>query len=149
MQVIQYAVEVDAECSCFPLEWLFHFRWGKKTGKISGEAYFSNMYQLTNSFILQVIEKALEVGADSSQFPSSWIFHSREKKPGKAFVDGLLSYFVLKIKLSILLVHVTWIVSHCFIHAEISNHLFKRIYLPITFISFLINIVFFFCMHFI
>ncbi|XP_016174619.1 formamidopyrimidine-DNA glycosylase isoform X3 [Arachis ipaensis] len=64
-EVIQYAVEVDAECSCFPLEWLFHFRWGKKTGKIT-----------------------LEVGADSSQFPSSWIFHSREKKPGKAFVDG-------------------------------------------------------------
>ncbi|XP_042489842.1 formamidopyrimidine-DNA glycosylase isoform X2 [Macadamia integrifolia] len=38
--------------------------------------------------IKDVIEKALEVGADSSQFPSSWIFHSREKKPGKAFVDG-------------------------------------------------------------
>lgn len=38
--------------------------------------------------IKEVIEKALEVGADSSQFPSNWIFHSREKKPGKAFVDG-------------------------------------------------------------
>lgn len=38
----------------------------------------------------QVIEKALEVGADSSRFPNNWIFHSREKKPGKAFVDGLL-----------------------------------------------------------
>ncbi|KAK6284897.1 hypothetical protein POUND7_003849 [Theobroma cacao] len=37
---------------------------------------------------LRVIEKAVEVGADSSQFPSNWIFHSREKKPGKAFVDG-------------------------------------------------------------
>ncbi|BBG99132.1 MUTM homolog-1 [Prunus dulcis] len=37
---------------------------------------------------LMVIEKSLEVGADSSQFPSNWIFHSREKKPGKAFVDG-------------------------------------------------------------
>jgi len=31
------AVEVDADCSRFPLEWLFHFRWGKKPGKISGE----------------------------------------------------------------------------------------------------------------
>ncbi|MBA0599402.1 hypothetical protein Gorai_005622, partial [Gossypium raimondii] len=39
--------------------------------------------------IKEVIEKAVEVGADSSQFPSNWIFHSREKKPGKAFVDGL------------------------------------------------------------
>ncbi|XP_027926114.1 formamidopyrimidine-DNA glycosylase isoform X4 [Vigna unguiculata] len=64
-EVIQLAVEVDADCSRFPLEWLFHFRWGKKPGKIS-----------------------VEVGADSSQYPNSWIFHSREKKPDKAFVDG-------------------------------------------------------------
>ncbi|XP_028779147.1 formamidopyrimidine-DNA glycosylase isoform X1 [Neltuma alba] len=38
--------------------------------------------------IKEVIEKAVEVGADSSQYPAGWIFHSREKKPGKAFVDG-------------------------------------------------------------
>ncbi|CAJ2661396.1 unnamed protein product [Trifolium pratense] len=38
--------------------------------------------------IKEVIEKAVEVGADSSQYPTNWIFHSREKKPGKAFVDG-------------------------------------------------------------
>ncbi|KAK7402346.1 hypothetical protein VNO78_14543 [Psophocarpus tetragonolobus] len=38
--------------------------------------------------IKEVIEKAVEVGADSSQYPTSWIFHSREKKPGKAFLDG-------------------------------------------------------------
>ncbi|XP_021736672.1 formamidopyrimidine-DNA glycosylase-like isoform X3 [Chenopodium quinoa] len=38
--------------------------------------------------IKEVLEKAVEVGADSSQYPSNWIFHSREKKPGKAFVDG-------------------------------------------------------------
>lgn len=37
--------------------------------------------------IKEVIEKAVEVGADSSQFPKNWIFHSREKKSG-AFVDG-------------------------------------------------------------
>ncbi|TKY48057.1 Formamidopyrimidine-DNA glycosylase [Spatholobus suberectus] len=36
-EVIQLAVEVDADCSRFPLEWLFHFRWGKKPGKISGK----------------------------------------------------------------------------------------------------------------
>ncbi|XP_068500969.1 formamidopyrimidine-DNA glycosylase isoform X3 [Phaseolus vulgaris] len=64
-EVIQLAVEVDADSSRFPLEWLFHFRWGKKPGKIS-----------------------VEVGADSNQYPNSWIFHSREKKPDKAFVDG-------------------------------------------------------------
>ncbi|KAL1809731.1 hypothetical protein ACET3Z_026721 [Daucus carota] len=44
--------------------------------------------------IKEVIEKAVEVGADSSQFPSSWIFHSREKKPGKAFVDGKKIEFI-------------------------------------------------------
>ncbi|XP_020226297.1 formamidopyrimidine-DNA glycosylase isoform X4 [Cajanus cajan] len=36
-EVIQLAVEVDADCSRFPLEWLFHFRWGKRPGKISGK----------------------------------------------------------------------------------------------------------------
>ncbi|CAL0332344.1 unnamed protein product [Lupinus luteus] len=44
--------------------------------------------------IKEVIEKATEVGADSSQFPISWIFHSREKKPGKAFVDGKTIEFI-------------------------------------------------------
>lgn len=44
---------------------------------------------------LQVIDKALEVGADSSQFPQDWIFHYREKKPGNALVDGL-SYYKLE-----------------------------------------------------
>ncbi|XP_057458017.1 formamidopyrimidine-DNA glycosylase isoform X2 [Lotus japonicus] len=36
-EVIQLAVEVDADSCRFPLEWLFHFRWGKKPGKISGK----------------------------------------------------------------------------------------------------------------
>ncbi|KAL0415374.1 UNVERIFIED_CONTAM: Formamidopyrimidine-DNA glycosylase [Sesamum latifolium] len=44
--------------------------------------------------INEVAEKAIEVGADSSQFPSNWIFHSREKKPGKAFVDGKKIEFI-------------------------------------------------------
>uniref|UniRef100_A0A8R7VIH9 DNA-(apurinic or apyrimidinic site) lyase n=1 Tax=Triticum urartu TaxID=4572 RepID=A0A8R7VIH9_TRIUA len=42
--------------------------------------------------IKEVIEKSVEVGADSNEFPENWIFHSREKKPGKAFVDGLIIY---------------------------------------------------------
>ncbi|KAJ0785285.1 putative DNA-(apurinic or apyrimidinic site) lyase, DNA-formamidopyrimidine glycosylase [Helianthus annuus] len=42
----------------------------------------------------EVIEQAVEVGADSSQYPSNWIFHSREKKPGKAFVDGKTIDFI-------------------------------------------------------
>ncbi|XP_015870580.1 formamidopyrimidine-DNA glycosylase isoform X5 [Ziziphus jujuba] len=44
--------------------------------------------------IKEVIEKAIELGADSSQYPSNWIFHSREKKPGKAFVDGKKIEFI-------------------------------------------------------
>ncbi|KAI3512680.1 hypothetical protein L1887_19998 [Cichorium endivia] len=47
-----------------------------------------------HSALKEVIEKAVEVGADSSQFPSNWIFHSREKKPGKAFVDGKKIEFI-------------------------------------------------------
>ncbi|CAI9113955.1 OLC1v1037517C1 [Oldenlandia corymbosa var. corymbosa] len=43
--------------------------------------------------IHEVIGKAVEVGADSSQFPTNWIFHSREKK-GKAFVDGKKIEFI-------------------------------------------------------
>ncbi|CAL9125209.1 unnamed protein product [Musa acuminata var. zebrina] len=44
--------------------------------------------------IREVIDKALEVGADSSQFPKDWIFHSREKKSGKAFVNGKKINFI-------------------------------------------------------
>ncbi|XP_020692545.1 formamidopyrimidine-DNA glycosylase isoform X6 [Dendrobium catenatum] len=71
-EVIRYAVEVDADCNSFPIEWLFHYRWGKKPGKVN----------------------AVEVGADSSQYPSNWIFHSREKKSGEAFVDGKRIEFI-------------------------------------------------------
>ncbi|KAL8170580.1 hypothetical protein V2J09_022384 [Rumex salicifolius] len=45
--------------------------------------------------ISEVIEKSVEVGADDSKFPSNWIFHSREKKLGKAFVDGLPSIILI------------------------------------------------------
>ncbi|XP_022872184.1 formamidopyrimidine-DNA glycosylase isoform X3 [Olea europaea var. sylvestris] len=72
-EVTKFAVKVDADCSRFPVEWMFHFRWGKRPGKVN---------------------EAVEVGADSSQFPSNWIFHSREKKPGKAFVDGKKIEFI-------------------------------------------------------
>ncbi|XP_060205265.1 formamidopyrimidine-DNA glycosylase isoform X2 [Lycium barbarum] len=36
-EVIEFAVEVDADCSRFPSEWLFHYRWGKKAGKVNGK----------------------------------------------------------------------------------------------------------------
>lgn len=47
-----------------------------------------------HKFLKEVIEVAVEVGADSSQFPSNWIFHNREKKPEKAFVDGKKIEFI-------------------------------------------------------
>ncbi|KAA3479484.1 formamidopyrimidine-DNA glycosylase isoform X1 [Gossypium australe] len=96
-EVIQYAVEVDADCNRFPCDWLFHFRWGKKSGKIKGKIPLMKLIIVLKKLFLQVIEKAVEVGADSSQFPSNWIFHSREKKPGKAFVDGLAPEPICKI----------------------------------------------------
>ncbi|XP_055827789.1 formamidopyrimidine-DNA glycosylase isoform X2 [Solanum dulcamara] len=36
-EVTEFAVEVDADCSRFPSEWLFHYRWGKKPGKVNGK----------------------------------------------------------------------------------------------------------------
>ncbi|XP_076906577.1 formamidopyrimidine-DNA glycosylase-like isoform X2 [Bidens hawaiensis] len=37
-EVIEHSVEVDADSSRFPADWLFHSRWGKKPGKINGKA---------------------------------------------------------------------------------------------------------------
>ncbi|KAF3670960.1 Formamidopyrimidine-DNA glycosylase [Capsicum annuum] len=39
-EVTEFAVQVDADCSRFPSEWLFHYRWGKKPGKVNGEIVF-------------------------------------------------------------------------------------------------------------
>ena len=49
MQVIQFAVEVDADCSRFPLEWLFHFRWGKKVAKVNGKTILAYVINLTKT----------------------------------------------------------------------------------------------------
>ncbi|KAL5729643.1 Formamidopyrimidine-DNA glycosylase [Ranunculus cassubicifolius] len=50
--------------------------------------------QTLQKCIKEVIEKSVEAGADSSQYPENWIYHSREKKPGKAFVDGKKIEFI-------------------------------------------------------
>jgi hypothetical protein len=43
---------------------------------------------------LQVLEKAVEVDADSERFPENWIFHQRwDRKPGKLDGKLLLSFF--------------------------------------------------------
>ncbi|XP_022562063.2 formamidopyrimidine-DNA glycosylase isoform X2 [Brassica napus] len=36
-EVIQHAVQVSADSKEFPVEWLFHFRWGKKPGNVNGK----------------------------------------------------------------------------------------------------------------
>ncbi|XP_022575142.2 formamidopyrimidine-DNA glycosylase isoform X2 [Brassica napus] len=36
-EVILHAVQVNADSKEFPVEWLFHFRWGKKPGNVNGK----------------------------------------------------------------------------------------------------------------
>ncbi|KAH6827833.1 MUTM homolog-1 [Perilla frutescens var. hirtella] len=60
-EVTDFAVEVDADSLRFPIEWLFHFRWGKKPGKVNGKkidfikaggrttAYVSELQKLTGN----------------------------------------------------------------------------------------------------
>ncbi|XP_050135864.1 formamidopyrimidine-DNA glycosylase isoform X2 [Malus sylvestris] len=51
-EVIEYAVQVDAESIHFPREWLFHFRWGKKPGKVNGKKIeFITVGSRTSAFV--------------------------------------------------------------------------------------------------
>ncbi|XP_009338524.2 formamidopyrimidine-DNA glycosylase isoform X2 [Pyrus x bretschneideri] len=51
-EVIEYAVRVDAESIHFPCEWLFHFRWGKKPGKVDGKKIeFITVGSRTSAFV--------------------------------------------------------------------------------------------------
>ncbi|XP_050379764.1 formamidopyrimidine-DNA glycosylase isoform X3 [Argentina anserina] len=43
-EVIEFAVQVDAESIHFPREWLFHFRWGKRPGKVNGKKMVIHMW---------------------------------------------------------------------------------------------------------
>ncbi|XP_022998521.1 formamidopyrimidine-DNA glycosylase isoform X2 [Cucurbita maxima] len=51
-KVLKRAVDVDAESNNFPEEWLFHFRWGKKPGKVNGkEIHFITTGGRTSAFV--------------------------------------------------------------------------------------------------
>ncbi|KAL7139916.1 hypothetical protein ABFS83_09G085500 [Erythranthe nasuta] len=51
-EVTIFAVEVDADSLRFPVEWLFHFRWGKKPGKVDGkEIEFINAGGRTTAYV--------------------------------------------------------------------------------------------------
>ncbi|XP_027926112.1 formamidopyrimidine-DNA glycosylase isoform X2 [Vigna unguiculata] len=101
-EVIQLAVEVDADCSRFPLEWLFHFRWGKKPGKISGKkidfitaggrttAYVPELQKLSGSVDVKETGKTKRQAskkasaADDTEKPTD----GKEKKGAKAGAKG-------------------------------------------------------------
>ncbi|XP_065865787.1 formamidopyrimidine-DNA glycosylase isoform X3 [Euphorbia lathyris] len=69
MEVIQFAVQVDAASNRFPLEWLFHFRWGKKPGKVNGKkidfisaggrttAYVPELQKLSGEQVAKALDK--------------------------------------------------------------------------------------------
>ncbi|EYU21672.1 hypothetical protein ABFS82_09G090100 [Erythranthe guttata] len=51
-EVTNFAVEVDADSLRFPVEWLFHFRWGKKPGKVDGKVIeFINAGGRTTAYV--------------------------------------------------------------------------------------------------
>ncbi|XP_060974161.1 formamidopyrimidine-DNA glycosylase isoform X4 [Cannabis sativa] len=56
-EVVRYAVQVDAESSRFPLEWLFHYRWGKKPGKVNGKELLMFEVILTNNSFYRLLKK--------------------------------------------------------------------------------------------
>ncbi|KAJ0785287.1 putative DNA-(apurinic or apyrimidinic site) lyase, DNA-formamidopyrimidine glycosylase [Helianthus annuus] len=51
-EVIEHSVEVDAVSSHFPVDWLIHYRWCKKPGKINGMAIeFINVGGRTTAYV--------------------------------------------------------------------------------------------------
>ncbi|KAM0930340.1 hypothetical protein ACQ4PT_001067 [Festuca glaucescens] len=75
-EVVKYAVDVDADSGRFPINWLFHHRWGKKPGKVDGKkiefitaggrttAYVPQLQKLTGT------QSGKEVVADPGQMSS-------------------------------------------------------------------------------
>ncbi|GAB2269503.1 Formamidopyrimidine-DNA glycosylase [Dionaea muscipula] len=79
-EVIQFAVQVDADAGRFPLDWLFHYRWGKKPGKVNGKKIdFINAGGRTTAYVPEVQKLS---GAQASKDPAKIIKPaSRKKKP--------------------------------------------------------------------
>ncbi|XP_015067486.1 formamidopyrimidine-DNA glycosylase isoform X2 [Solanum pennellii] len=64
-EVTEFAVEVDADCSRFPSEWLFHYRWGKKPGKVNGKKIeFITAGGRTSAFVPELQQNT---GAESAK----------------------------------------------------------------------------------
>ncbi|KAI3684312.1 hypothetical protein L6452_33534 [Arctium lappa] len=69
-EVIRHSVEVDADCSRFPVDWLFHLRWGKKLGKINGKKIeFINAGGRTSAFVPELQKLSGEQAAKAAIKP--------------------------------------------------------------------------------
>ncbi|XP_010545746.1 PREDICTED: formamidopyrimidine-DNA glycosylase isoform X2 [Tarenaya hassleriana] len=79
-EVIQHAVQVNANSKEFPQKWLFHFRWGRKPGKVDGKkvefitaggrttAYVPELQKLSGKDVAKAAKvKAAKNGAKSKE----------------------------------------------------------------------------------
>ncbi|XP_059641020.1 formamidopyrimidine-DNA glycosylase isoform X2 [Cornus florida] len=87
-EVIQYAVEVDAECSLFPCEWLFHFRWGKKLGTVNGKKIdFITAGGRTTAYVPELQKLPGTQAAIGPSKPQRQAFKKGKDKNGEKDVD--------------------------------------------------------------
>ncbi|XP_039045855.1 formamidopyrimidine-DNA glycosylase isoform X2 [Hibiscus syriacus] len=85
-EVIQYAVEVDAECNRFPNDWLFHFRWGKKSGNIKGKKIdFITAGGRTSAYVPELQKLSGTLASKAADKPRK---QASKRKEGKAEEDG-------------------------------------------------------------
>ncbi|XP_017649536.1 formamidopyrimidine-DNA glycosylase isoform X3 [Gossypium arboreum] len=85
-EVIQYAVEVDADCKRFPCDWLFHFRWGKKSGKIKGKKIdFINAGGRTSAYVPELQKLSGTVATKAAGKPRK---QASKKKGGDEAEDN-------------------------------------------------------------
>ncbi|KAK8664123.1 hypothetical protein V6N13_083924 [Hibiscus sabdariffa] len=81
-EVIQYSVEVDADSCRFPNDWLFHFRWGKKSGKIKGKKIdFINAGGRTSAYVPELQKLS---GTSASKAAGKPRKQASKRKGGKA-----------------------------------------------------------------
>ncbi|CAM8964913.1 unnamed protein product [Rhodiola kirilowii] len=94
-KVIHHAVHVNADSSQFPLEWLFHFRWGKKAGKVNGKkidfitaggrttAYVPELQILTGSQATESDGKPTKHTSKKSQVEDEDVSDSNDEEENK------------------------------------------------------------------
>lgn len=64
--------------------------WAKISPKRLGNELTAAQVKALRTSLVEVIAKAVEVGADKAQFPKNWLFHVRwDGKRGHEFIDGM------------------------------------------------------------